>query len=268
MNERELREAICEIGRRCWQRRHVSATDGNISARLDDRRVLATPTRMSKGDLKPSDLVVVDLEGNQLAGARRMTSEIKMHLNCYRRREDVRACVHTHAPAATAFAIAQRPVPKCVMPEAEVFLGEIPIVPYANPGTQEFGAVLDPFLADFDVFLLASHGVLTIGHDLTDAYHKTETVEHYCEILLHVRALGGPAEIPSERMEQLFETKRSLGLHDRRLQPGGSTACDLPSPAPLPTGEPGEQACLCGLEGVIEEIASEVLQGLRPEDPR
>lgn len=232
MTEWQLRELLCEIGRRVWQRGFVAASDGNFSVRLDEGRILATPTMMSKGLLTPHDLVTVDPDGRKLAGEREVTSELKMHLNCYRHRPDVKACVHAHPPHATAFAIVQDPVPKCVMPEAEVFLGEVPIVPYATPGTQDFATVLDPFLPDFNVFLLASHGALAIGRDLLEAYHRLETVDHYCHILINVKILGGPARIAPEKMADLFEIKRKLGLPDRRLRPGGSTSCDLPSPAP------------------------------------
>jgi L-fuculose-phosphate aldolase len=232
MTEWQLRELMCEIGRRVWQRGFIAATDGNFSCRLDDQRVLATPTMMSKGFLAPGDLVIVDLEGRKISGAREVTSELKMHLNVFRRRPDIRACVHAHPPHATAFAIVQAPVPKCVMPEAEVFLGEVPIVPYATPGTAEFATVLEPHLSDFNVFLLANHGVLAIGGDLVEAYQRMETVDHYCHILLNMRMIGPPTEIPQEAMADLLEIKKRLGLPDRRLRPGADASCAVPSPTP------------------------------------
>ncbi len=259
MSEWELREQICEIGRRVWQRGYVAASDGNFSCRLDATRVLATPTLMSKGSLAPQDLVIVNLDGEQIAGHRRATSEIRMHLNAYRRRDDVNACVHAHPPHATAFAIVQDPVPKCVMPEAEVFLGEVPIVPYATPGSEEFATVLDPYLPDFNVFLLASHGVLAVGRDLTEAYHRLETVDHYCHILINVHALGGPTPLPPEAMERLFEIKRSLGIHDRRLAPGGDRSCEAPSPAPpKPNSAPPTEA---EIERVVEKVLAAIRRG-------
>jgi L-fuculose-phosphate aldolase len=270
MDEWKLRELICEVGRRAWERGLVAASDGNISCRLDASRVLATPTGMSKGLLTPEILAIVDLDGNQLAGPRRVTSELKMHLKCYRERSDIMACVHAHPPHATAFAIVQQPVPKCVMPEAEVFLGEIPIVPYATPGTQEFAEVLVPYLPDFDVFLLANHGALSVGKDLLDAYHRMETVDHYCRILINVKALGGPTPISPEAMEALFETKRQLGIRDRRLQPGGTTSCDAPSPTPREmTAEGQPPACECQSgearipESDLNRMVEEVIAALR-----
>lgn len=257
MTEWQLRELMCEIGRRVWQRGYVAANDGNFSCRLGDGRVLATPTMISKGFMQPSDLVTVDLEGRQLSGERRVTSELKMHLHCYRSRPDVRACVHAHPPNATAFAIVQDPVPKCIMPEAEVNLGEIPIVPYATPGTEAFAQALDEHLPDFNVFLLASHGVLALGADLLEAYHRLETADHYCRILINVRALGQATRISPEAMESLFEIKRRMGLHDRRIAPGGNPSCDLPSPAPRAQRAPAVP------EAEIERIVEAVLRELQ-----
>jgi L-fuculose-phosphate aldolase len=247
MTEREQRELMCEIGRRTWQRGFVAATDGNFSCRLDERRILTTPTMMSKGFLEPRDLVVVDPDGNKVAGTRNVTSEIRLHLNCYRRRPDVRACVHAHPPHATAFAIVQDPVPKCVMPEAEVFLGEV----------EEFGTVLDPYLPDFNVFLLASHGALAIGNDLIDAYHRMETIDHYCRILINVRALGSPTPITPEAMDKLFAIKRRLGIPDRRLRESGDPSCATPSPAPPKSSDPSLS------ETEIEAVVDAVLEAIR-----
>lgn len=237
MTEWELRELLCEIGRRIWMRGYVAANDGNFSCRLDDDRVLTTPTQVSKGFMQPSDLCTVNFAGEQIGGTRRATSEMLMHLHIFRRRPDVRAIIHAHPPHATAFAVVQEPVPKCVLPEVEIALGEIPILKYATPGTQALAESFDPHLKDFTVFLMANHGALTLGRDPLDAYHKMEILDQYCRILLLVHQLGRLNQITSEGMADLFEIKQRLGIPDRRLQPGGSVSCAVPSPAPnVPCG--------------------------------
>jgi L-fuculose-phosphate aldolase len=166
MNERAIKEQICEIGRRLYQRGYVSANDGNISVRLNEREILCTPTMISKGFMKPEDICKVDYEGNQLAGTRKRTSEIFLHLAVYKHRPDVMAVVHSHPPHATAFAVAHEPIPKCILPEVEVFIGEVPIAKYETPGGQAFANTVVPFLQGTNTILLANHGTVTFGPDL------------------------------------------------------------------------------------------------------
>src|ERR671936_2258977 len=128
MTERQIKEFICEIGRRVYAKGFAAANDGNITIRLNDKEVLCTPTMVSKGFMKPEDICKVDYEGKQLAGTRKRTSEILLHLAVYKHRPDVKAVVHCHPPHATAFAVARTPIPNCVLPEVEVFLGEVPVV--------------------------------------------------------------------------------------------------------------------------------------------
>src|ERR1700674_5159153 len=126
MNEYQLKQQICEIGRRLYNKGFAAANDGNISVRLNDKEILSTPTMVSKGFMKPEDVCKVDYEGNQLAGTRKRSSEVLLHLAIYKNRPDVNAVVHCHPPHATAFAVAGELIPKCVWPEVEVFLGEAP----------------------------------------------------------------------------------------------------------------------------------------------
>ena len=145
-NELHIKEQICEIGRRVYAKGFAAANDGNISYRLNDREIICTPTMMSKGFMKPEDCCKVDYEGNQLAGVRKRSSEILLHLAVYKNRPDVQAVVHCHPPHATAFAVAGVPIPNGVLPEVEVFLGEIPTAVYETPGTQKFADTIVPHL--------------------------------------------------------------------------------------------------------------------------
>src|SRR5579864_6723688 len=126
----QLKQEICEIGRRLYAKGFAAGNDGNISYRLGENEVLCTPTFISKGFMKPDDLCIVDMQGNQVSGRRKRSSEILLHLTIMKTRPDVKSCVHCHPPHATAFAVAHEPIPKCTMPEFEVFLGEVAIAPY------------------------------------------------------------------------------------------------------------------------------------------
>jgi L-fuculose-phosphate aldolase len=225
-NEWKLREEMCEVGRRVYNKGFAAANDGNISYRLSEDRVLCTPTRVSKGYMKPDDLCVVDLDGKQVSGKRKRSSEILLHLTIMKERADVRAVVHCHPPHATAFAVAHEPIPKCTMPEFEVFLGEVAIAPYETPGTQRFADTVIPYVKDTDVILLANHGTVTAGTDLIDAYFKTEIIDAYCRILILAKQLGTVNYYSDEKAAELIRIKPGLGIRDPRLERGLEN-CDL-----------------------------------------
>ena len=227
MSEWKLREQMCEIGRRVYAKGFAAANDGNISYRLSEDRVLCTPTRVSKGFMKPDDLCIVDMEGKQVSGKRKRSSEILLHLAILKARPDARSCVHCHPPHATAFAITHEPIPKCIMPEFEVFLGEVAITPYETPGGQPFADTVIPYVKDTDTIILANHGTITCGKDLEDAYFKTEIIDAYCRILILAKQLGRDINFYSdEKAAELIKLKPSLGIPDARLVRGLEN-CDL-----------------------------------------
>jgi L-fuculose-phosphate aldolase len=217
MNEYKLKEQICEIGRRLYAKGFAAANDGNITIRLNDREVLCTPTMVSKGFMKPEDICKVDYEGKQLAGTRKRTSEVLLHLAVYKNRPDVHAVVHCHPPHATAFAVAHEPIPKCVLPEVEVFLGEVPLVVYETPGNQKFAETVVPYVKDCNTILLANHGTVTFGPNLDNAYFNTEIIDAYCRILILARQLGRVNYFSEEKTKELLALKQRLGYDDVRF---------------------------------------------------
>ncbi len=187
--ELALRETMCEIGHRVWQREYVAANDGNFSVRLDDDTFLCTPTMVSKGFMKPDDLAIVNLDGNQLSGPLPCTSEVKMHIMLMKQDPDVKAVLHVHPPHATAFCVARQILPKAVLPEIELFLKDIPMIPYENPGTQAFADCIIDFPIKSNAYLLANHGALTLGKTLPECYYRMEMVDQYCRILILAKQL-------------------------------------------------------------------------------
>jgi L-fuculose-phosphate aldolase len=224
MSEYQLKQLICEIGRRVYNRGFAAANDGNISIRLNDKEVLCTPTMVSKGFMKPADLCKVDYEGKQLAGTKRRTSEILLHLAVYKARPDVHAVVHCHPPHATAFAVAHEPIPKCILPEVEVFLGEVPMAVYETPGTQKFGETILPYVKDCNTIILANHGTVSFAGDLETAYFNTEIVDAYCRILILAKQLGRVNYFSEQQTKELLDIKKRIGLDDPRLH---GENCDL-----------------------------------------
>jgi L-fuculose-phosphate aldolase len=224
MNEHKLKEQICEIGRRIYNREFAAANDGNITIRLNEREILCTPTMVSKGFMKTEDICKVDLEGKQLAGTRKRSSEVLLHLAVYKQRADVNAVIHCHPPHATAFAVAQEPIPKCILPEVEVFLGEVPMAMYETPGTQKFAETIVPYVKDCNTIILANHGTVTFGPDLEKAYFNTEIIDAYCRILILARQLGRVNYMSEQHTRELLDLKKRLGYDDPRLR---NENCDL-----------------------------------------
>jgi L-fuculose-phosphate aldolase len=216
--EETLRADIVELGRRLWTRGYVASNDGNISVRLDDSRILTTPKSVSKGFMTPDMMVVTDLAGRKVAGDRDPSTELKMHLAVYEHRPDVRAVVHAHPPLATGFAVAGIALDRAVLAEVICTLGSIPIADYATPSTEELPDAVKQYIRAHDGLLLANHGALTVGADLYNAYYKMETIEHFAQISLVARTLGG------ERLISRDEVMRLQGLR---------TMYGIASPAPI-----------------------------------
>jgi len=166
VSEWKLKEQMCDIGRRIWLKGFCAGNEGNHSFRIAENRVLCTPTGISKGNLKPDDICTVDLDGNQIAGKRKRTSEFLMHSAIYKARPDVRAVIHSHPPHATAFAVGGVDLPTCIHPEAEVFLGQLKPAKYVTPGDKRLGESILPYVKDSNTIILQSHGVVCFHPDL------------------------------------------------------------------------------------------------------
>ena len=160
-NTHRIKQDICEIGRRIYAKGFAAANDGNITVKVSDNEFLCTPTMHSKGFLKPDDIATVDATGKQIAGSKKRSSEALLHLEIYKQRPDVKSVVHCHPPHATAFAVAREPIPQCVLPEVEVFLGDVPITAYETPGGQAFADTILPFVSNTNVIILANHGTVS-----------------------------------------------------------------------------------------------------------
>lgn len=223
-------------------RGYIAACDGNLSVRLNRNQVLVTPTAMSKGEMKPTDLVIVDMAGRKLKGRREVTSEIGMHLLIYRMRPDVNAIVHAHPRTATGFAAAGIALDQPLACEVVIGLGQIPLAPYGTPGTPELARTLEPLVPQYDAILMANHGVVTYGSDLQSAYMKMETVEHFAQIALVTHILGRQQLLEPEEIEQLIAARsKYLGVKSAAPMPvaasngNGSSRAQKPgSAADLP----------------------------------
>jgi len=201
-----IHEQLCEIGYRIWQQALSPGTGGNISARVEDDKILITPTLTSLGFMRSEDLCMMDLEGNVLDCKTRPSSEYRLHLHVYKSRPEVNAVIHAHPPFASAFAVTGKKLNTFIQPETVVFLGEVPVVKYGTPSTNELSEHLNEYLdGNRNTFLLQNHGVLCIGYELIRAYYNLETLENLAKITVISRLLGGEKQISKNNLKKLFE---------------------------------------------------------------
>ncbi len=212
----KLIEEIVQISHLIYKNGFVTSTDGNISARLPNGNILCTPTSVNKGELKKSQIVEVNPKGEIVYGIFNPSTEIKMHLFIYQRRDDVKAIIHAHPPFATAFATAGISLEGYVLPEVIVNLGKIPTAKYATPSTEEVPLSIEPFVEKHDAFLLQNHGAVTLGSSLKDAYFKMEKLEHYAMIILLARILGGEKNLSQDEISKLSEV--SLKVYGKKIR--------------------------------------------------
>jgi L-fuculose-phosphate aldolase len=210
--EEQVRADIVEAGRRMYSRGYVASNDGNISARLDDKRLMTTPKSVSKGFMTPDMMVVVDYDGTKVSGDRDASSELPMHLEIYRNRPDVNGVVHAHPPIATGFAVAGIPLTRAVLAEVITTLGSIPIAEYGTPSTAELPEAVRKYIKAHDGMLLANHGAVTCGPSVMAAYYKMETIEHFAKISLVARLLGREHLISREEVERLQGLRGYYGI--------------------------------------------------------
>jgi len=248
-SERQYRHEIVLFGKMLHDRGYVAAMDGNLSVRLDEDRILATPTSMCKGMMRPSDMVIVDLEGNRLSGRRAVSSEIGMHLLIYKLRPDVQSVVHAHPKTATGFAAAGIPLNKPLVCEVVIGLGSIPLAKYGTPGTPELADALEPLIPQYDAILMSNHGVVTYGGDLHQAYMKMETVEHFAEIALVTHMLGRQQPLSGQDLEKLMIVRHKYQ--------------GLKSAAPLPLAVSYGNAEVAHYDGPTAVSEKEISQSLR-----
>ncbi len=237
MDESQARKLICEIGELLYDRSYVVSSDGNVSIRLDENTVLATPTMTCKGRMTEDDLALTDMEGKPL-GDKRASSELAMHLLIYRERPDIKAVCHAHPPHGTAFAVAGLAIDKPILSEVILTLGCVPLTDYGTPSTDELTEAMKPFVKHHNALLMANHGAVAYGEDLWQAFDRLETLEHTAKIAILAKALGGANDLPQDAIEKLINIREKAGYlpEDARCQSCGylhetEVSCSVDRPA-------------------------------------
>ena len=227
LTDSEAKQTILDIGKRMYAKNFVASNDGNISCRMGDDTIWATPSGVSKGYMTEGMLVKMRLDGTVLcAGDLPPTSEIKMHMRVYAENPEAMGVTHAHPPICTSFAIAGISLDRAIYPEAFVNLGIVPCVHYEKPGSQGVPDSIAPYCRDYNALLLGNHGALSWGRTLIEAFYRLEAMENYAMIMMYTGNIIGKANILSKsQIEELAEIKKSLGI----------TAGGIPAGADHPT---------------------------------
>jgi L-fuculose-phosphate aldolase len=265
-----IKEEIIRNSRKLWNRQYVDGNGGNLSYRIAENAVICTPTLCSKADVTVDDLCLVDMEGNQLAGKQKRTSEIFLHLEIYKAVPEAKAVVHAHPPHATAYAVVGRVPPTCVIPEHEVFVGNVAVTDYETPGTKRFAETILPYVRTHNTILLGNHGVVTWADTVTHAEWYHEIVDTTCRILLLTSPLGVPIKrISEEKTKDLLGIKKRLGLPDPRHELRECQLCDAPefpqgiTACPVGTGcGEHQKASQQDVETLVRLVTDEVMKAL------
>ena len=210
MDETDARKLIVEIGKLMYDKGYVTSSDGNISYRLGDNLILATPTQVSKGRMTEDVMALTDLEGKPL-NDKRVSSEIQMHLLIYRMRPDVNAVCHAHVPHGTAFAAAGVAIDAPILSEVILTLGCVPLTAYGTPSTPELTDALKPYVEHHNALLMENHGVVAYGVDLWQAFDRLETLEHTAKIAILAKVFGGANDLPKDAIEKLINIREKAG---------------------------------------------------------
>lgn len=210
MDESSARKLIIEVGKLLYERSYVVSSDGNVSIRLDENRVLATPTMTCKGRMTEEGLALTDMEGNAL-NDQRASSELAMHLLIYRHRPDIKAVCHAHPPHGTAFAVAGLAIDQPILSEVILTLGCVPLTGYGTPSTDELTTAMEPYVQHHNALLMANHGAVAYGADLWQAFDRLETLEHTAKIAILAKSLGGANDLPADAIEKLINIREKAG---------------------------------------------------------
>ena len=204
MNEESrLREELCRIGRRLYERHLTSGAGGSISARTSKNEVLIKPSGFSLADMVPEHIVKMNLKGEILEGKYPPSTDAPWHLIIYEMRPDVNAIVHAHPPICGGFACAGISLDIPTFTEVIIQIGRIPFMDYATPTTMDYARKVAESLRDVNALLMKNHGIITLGANLEQAFQRAELLEDFARMVLIAKILGGPIILSEEEVHKL-----------------------------------------------------------------
>ena len=206
----DYKEAIADVCHRLYAHEYLVATSGNVSIRTKDGFFI-TPAQTRKDAVTTDMICLCNEQGVKISGDKNPSSEISMHKAVYQARTDIGAAIHAHPHYCLACSLSDISLTEMLLPELAIYIGPVPLVPYATPGTSEMAETLNPFLLNHNAFLLQKHGVLVLGKDLEDAYNRLEHLEHVAHVAYLVCSMGTIEPMTKSELRKLTEHARKLG---------------------------------------------------------
>lgn len=207
----DIRQQICEIGKRMYDKDLITSSDGNISVKVNDKEIWITPSGVSKGFMTTQSIICVDIDGNVISGNSKPSTEMKLHLNIYKKLSWVKSVIHAHPTFSSVFAVLNKPINKKYLTESIVSLGDVPVTKFALPSTDELAASCDPYLNNYKAILIANHGAVTWDKSLEGALFKMETLEHTAKVTF-LADMAGASELSKEQTEKLLQLRKFYGV--------------------------------------------------------
>jgi len=203
------------VCRKLAQHRYVTSSGGNLAWKLEEGLLLITPTQVYKGDIGPEDLVFIDLAGKVVEGERRPTGETPMYLKFFNLRKDVISVIHCYAPSVSALAISKGKnwLMRPIYPETTIEVGPVPLVPYAEPLTEQLANNFEPFLPRYDCFMMESHGLVTMSRSgIKETLMLVDLLEMSAKSILLALQAGDIKELNLQAVKDLGNTMRTRSL--------------------------------------------------------
>jgi L-fuculose-phosphate aldolase len=199
-----LKEELVEACHKVYEKGFVTAFDGNLSARIDENRILITRSGVNKGDISKHDILTIDNEGNLIEGDGKVSTEVKLHIKVYNNRSDINSVIHCHPIYTTAIATTMEEFPNNIFPEVILTLGKIPICKYATPSTRGLAESLNPYVDFANVMLLTNHGAITVGENIKTAYYRMEKLEHVSRTISIAKSMGNIKTLSNDEISELY----------------------------------------------------------------
>lgn len=198
----DKKNELIEYGRMAGDKNYTPGISGNLSARCGDM-VVITSSGVANGYLSENDFAVVDFDGNAIEGEK-PSSERMLHIEFYKKRPEMNYVMHVHSPYLTAFASAGIALDDKISPEIIYCFEKIPLAEYSIPGSKELVEKTSKYFENYDVVLMANHGVIIAGKDIKDAFYKLDLCENYAKTVICAKLLGGARILPEEEVEKIY----------------------------------------------------------------
>ena len=210
MEVNKIKEELKKYGHLAGEKNMTPGISGNMSARINDK-ILITTSGSANAYLEDDELVLIDFDGNIVEGTKKPSSEKMLHVEYYKQRPDINCILHMHSPYLSTFAACKKALDQPIMPENIFYFGEIPLAEYELPSSQKLVEKTAKYFKNFNVILMANHGMISAGKTIKEAYLNLELAESYAQVILQTELLGGASHLTQKEVEEINALKNGCG---------------------------------------------------------